>query len=205
MSKNEQEQRPMIFDIHSGKELKRWYWLKAELIAHARECGIKTSGGKFVILDRLGHFLDTGKKNWPGDVQTKVRSKFNWHTEPLFEQTIITDSYKNSQNVRRFFIQHVGHDFKFNVAFMDWMKGAEGKPLGDAVVAFMAQKDKSAAAGFKTKIKPHNQFNQYTRDIMAANPKMSPAEARRIWELKRALPSETGRHIYEKSDLDLKT
>ena len=195
--------RPNIASISSAEELKRWYWLKDELIEQARNVGVKASGGKFIILDRLAYFLDTGKIVWPGDEKPKIGSKFNWHTEPLSLQTLITDSYKNSQNVRRFFKQHAGDKFKFNIALMDWMKSAQGKTLADAVKEYGRLTSLSADAGFQSKIKPHNQFNQYTRDILLANSGMSASEARRIWEKKRALPSETGRHIYEPSDLDL--
>ena len=195
--------RPNIDDIVRGDVLKRWYWLKNELIARARSVGVKSTGGKFVILDRLAYFLDTGEAKWPGDKKAKIGSKFNWHTEPLFLQTEITDSYKNSQNVRRFFKKQIGKNFKFNIAFMDWIKSAEGKTLADAVKEYRRLSLLSAESGFQTKIKPHNQFNQYTRDILAANPGMNATEARRIWDLKRALPSDTGRHVYEASDLDL--
>lgn len=196
-------QRPEISDISSGDELKRWYWLKDELIARAKICGVKTSGGKFAILDRLAHFLDTSEKTVPGEQNLRAKSDFNWHSEALFPQTIITDSYKNSQNVRRFFKDQLGDKFKFNIAFMDWMKANVGKSLTDAMVEYGKQATEAAQPGFKTAIKPHNQFNQYTRDILAANPGMSGDDARRIWEKKRAQPSIDGRHIYEQSDLKL--
>ena len=197
------EKRPNIELITSATELKRWYWLKSELVAHARSKGVKASGGKFLILERLAYFLDTGKPIFPGDKKPVITSKFDWHTEVLTPHTRITDSYKNSQNVRRFFKQQLGKDFKFNIAFMEWIKGNAGKSLADAVDEYSRQAKQVLTPGFQTKIKPHNQFNQYTRDILTANPSMNMGEVRRIWELKRALPSQTGQHLYETSDLYL--
>ncbi len=105
--------------IRTGAELKRWYWLKEELIEEARRCRLRHSDGKFTIFDRIAHFLDTGEPKLPGDDKPKPKSKFDWHSAPLTPETVITDSYKHSQNVRRFFKSQVGDGFKFTIGFMD--------------------------------------------------------------------------------------
>ncbi len=203
MKQEAKEQRPAISLITTGAELKRWYWLKDELIHYAKVVGVKNSGAKFDILERIAHVLDTSKTHWPGDQKAKPNSKFDWHQEPLTRETIITDSYKNSQNVRRFFSEQIGNNFKFNIAFMNWIKSNTGKTLGDAVTFYAEQLIEVSKPGYQTKIQPHNQFNQYIRDFLNANPDCKMDEVRRVWELKRSLPSKTGRHIYEDSDLDL--
>lgn len=201
--KKKGEERPDFGAIETSAELRRWYWLKDELIAQARVVGVKTTGGKFTILDRLAHYLDTGETVWPGDKKVKVTSTFDWGKEVLSAETIITDSYKNSQNVRRFFQENADPKFKFNIAFMEWIKANHGKTLGDAIAAYEQQKAESSDPNYQTNIKSHNQFNQYTRDFLADNPSLGMADVRRIWQLKRALPTDTGRHIYDPSDLDL--
>jgi hypothetical protein len=62
-----------------------------------------------------------------------MKSKFDWHCEPLSPQTRITDSYKNTQRVRRFFKAQVGPHFHFDRDFMKWMKQSVGKTLRSAV------------------------------------------------------------------------
>lgn len=58
---------------------------------------------------------------------------FNWHTDDISSDTIITQSYKNTQNVRRYFKNKCGEHFKFNREFMQWMKeDATGLTMGDA-------------------------------------------------------------------------
>lgn len=197
------EGRPDIATINTGAELRRWYWLKEDLVARARSLGIKTTGGKFLILDRLAHYLDTGDTQFPGDKKTKPASKFDWHKEDLTPHTVITDSYKNTQNVRRFFKSQLGDSFKFNIEFMAWMKANTGKTLADSCDAYRAMKVREAAPEFQSKIADHNQFNQYTRDFLADNSEMGMAEVRKFWALKTALPSDDGRHVYHRSDLDL--
>ena len=192
------EQRPEISQIDSGEELRRWYWLKAELVAEARRLGVKRSGGKFTILERLCHFHDTGSKRWPGDVPVSPQSAFDWSTSQLTTTTIVTDNYRNTQNVRRFFRGHVGPGFKFTIALMDWFKVNVGSTLGDALAFVEAQSRDHAP----TKIKPHNQFNQYCRDFLADNPTLGMSEVRQAWAVRRRLPSENGRHVYDGTDVE---
>ncbi|MEM7521114.1 MAG: DUF6434 domain-containing protein [Pseudomonadota bacterium] len=199
------EHRPNIETVTDATALRRWYWTKEELLDECRRLGLKVSGGKFLLLDRIAHFHETGETRLPKDKKPKVTSKFDWHSAALTPQTVITDSYKNTQNVRRFFKAQAGAQFKFNIAFMDWMKSNVGKTLADAVAAYEAFQTEAAQPGFESRIADHNQFNQYTRDFLADNPEMGMKEVRHFWALKRALPSDDGRHRYAPSDLTLKS
>ena len=191
--------RPSISKISNSKELRRWYWRKDELLPFARKLGLKTTGGKFEILERIGHFIDTGHA--PKEAPHTPRSKYNWHSAPLDDSTLITDNYKNTQNVRRYFISALGEGFKFNIAFMDWIKENSGRTLKDACHAYRAIKAQQNTPGFTTKIKSHNQFNQYTRDFLDAHPDLTMDDVRRIWARKIQRPSEDGRHVYHPDDL----
>ena len=197
------EERPEISCVTSGQELRRWYWTKDELAAAARQHRLRTGGAKFTILERIAHFIDTGTRKWPGDKPVKVTSKFDWHAADLGPDTIITDNYRNTQNVRRFFSTECGPNFKFSIAYMEWFKANIGKTLGDAVAEYQRQKTQATKADHKTAIKPHNQFNQYTRDFLADNPDLGMDDVRRVWAKKRARPSKDGRHVYAANDLML--
>ena len=201
--KDQSEAKPDISTIATGAELRRWYWRKDELVECARQLGLKTSSEKFVILDRFAEFLDTGKKEIPGDRKAPIASRFNWHSAELSENTLITDNYKNTQNVRCFFKNAIDDSFKFNIAFMDWMKSNVGKSLGEACVAYLEFQNLAQKPDFRTSIKSHNQFNQYTRDFLDENPILGMADVRRIRPLKILQPSDNGRHVYERSDLNL--
>ncbi|WP_420860882.1 DUF6434 domain-containing protein [Algirhabdus cladophorae] len=195
--------RPAIETLTTGDDLRQWYWLKAELVDYAKILGVKTTDGKFTILERICHTLDTGETVWPGDIRTKPKSKLDWHSADLTPETVITDSYKNSQNARRFFKSQLGDGFKFNIAFMKWMKDNTGKTLADAVEAFKEQQAATKDPNYQSEIAHHNQFNQYTRDFLADNPELGLKEVRHYWALKRQLPSPNGRHVYAPSDLEL--
>lgn len=193
------QDRPEISEIETGEELRRWYWLKTELASEAKRIGMKSTGGKFDILGRLCHYKDTGSLKWQGDYRPAKSSAFDWHSSVLSMDTIITDNYKNTQNVRQFFKEHLGEHFKFNVELLDWFKDNVGKTLGDAARFWTHQQENPG----QTNIKPHNQFNQYIRDFLKDNPTLGMKEAREVWAIKKALPSDTGRHVYEANDIVL--
>lgn len=58
---------------------------------------------------------------------------FDWHYSTLSSHTVIAPGYRNTQNVRRFFVAEIGEKFTFDRAFMAWMQANSGKTLGDAV------------------------------------------------------------------------
>jgi hypothetical protein len=194
--------RPDILSIQNGEELKRWYWLKQELVEYCKLVDLGYAGSKFDLLDRIANALDKKENIEPKSITSKQKaSKFNWHSEELTPDTIITDSYKNSQNVRRFFVQQCGSTFHFSIPLMDFMKNSCGKTLQDAVNEWQRLSKQGKDKNFKSEIPPGNQYNKYIRDFFADNPNMTIAQARHFWKLKRSLP--LGRHIYEKEDLEL--
>ncbi|MEX0165437.1 hypothetical protein MRBLPD1_003962 [Pseudomonas brassicacearum] len=58
---------------------------------------------------------------------------FNWHSAQLTRNTTICKNYRNTQNVRRFMVEHCGANFKFDRGFMTWIRNGVPKTLGEAV------------------------------------------------------------------------
>ncbi|MCC4775409.1 DUF6434 domain-containing protein [Vibrio cyclitrophicus] len=58
--------------------------------------------------------------------------KVDWHKIDILDTTVITDTYKTTQNVRRYFKSKFGDDFKFDRGFMQWMQGATGLTMIEA-------------------------------------------------------------------------
>ena len=59
-------------------------------------------------------------------------ASFDWHCDRITRATPITASYRNTQNVRRFFLAECGSGFKFDRPFMAWLKYGTTKTIGDA-------------------------------------------------------------------------
>jgi hypothetical protein len=195
--------RPDINEIETGAELKRWYWLKEELVDFCKRTQLSYVGAKFDILERIATALDKGVTKTENTTnEVKPTSKFIWSKSLLTLDTIITDSYTNGPNTRKFFKQHCGDKFHFSIPFMDFMKNNCGKTLQNAVNEWHKLNEQSKDKNFKSEIPASNQYNKYIRDFFADNPTMTLEQARHFWKLKRSLP--LGRHIYEKTDLKLK-
>ena len=159
------------------------------------------SGGKIEITNRIIYFIETGKNLEKTKINTqKSKLNFNWNTEKLSCETIITDNYRNTENVRQFFTVEIGKHFKFNVLFIHWIKQNIGKTLKDAIEEwnriYILKKDKN----YKSEIGIQFEYNTYIRDFLANNPKMSIRDAKKYWLLKRET---RGSMKYTKSDLEL--
>jgi hypothetical protein len=50
--------RPVLTHNMTVAEFRRWYWMKDELIAFARELAVATSGNKPELADRIAAVLD---------------------------------------------------------------------------------------------------------------------------------------------------
>ena len=62
-----------------------------------------------------------------------MMGNFDWHRDRITRQTAITNGYRTTQNVRRFFRVCCGEGFKVDRAFMAWLKDGRKKTMGDAV------------------------------------------------------------------------
>jgi hypothetical protein len=163
-----------------------FYWLKEELVYFCKRVGISTSGGKIEISDRIRHYILTGKTDRIEAAKSKGKSKFDCSKEKLTFKTEITDSYKNGENVRSFFIQEIGSHFAFNVIFMKWIKENVGKTLGDAIIEWNRINELKKDKDYVSEIDPQFEYNRYMRVFLADNPELSSKDAMRHWKLKRS-------------------
>lgn len=63
---------------------------------------------------------------------------------------------------------------------MEWMRENTGATLSDACTAYQEIVNKMKTPGFQTSIKDHDQFNQYTRDLLSDNPNLGMADVRKF-------------------------
>ncbi|MEM6366615.1 MAG: DUF6434 domain-containing protein, partial [Planctomycetota bacterium] len=171
--------RPSIASIQSSIELKRWYFLKHELVAHAKSLGLSTRGNKPELIQRIGVYLDSGEVIGP--TKRASISQFDWARDNLTPETVITDSYRNTRNVRHFMVRHASERFKFTNEFMAWMRSNLGKTLGDAVNFWIELDRKKREEGYQEMPLPQNQFNRFTREISQSVPGISAQQIRKIW------------------------
>ena len=61
-----------------------------------KNTGIQTTGGKLELADRIISFLSTGKISEVTIKTKSSKSKFDWHSQQLSLDTVITGNYKNT-------------------------------------------------------------------------------------------------------------
>lgn len=110
------EERPKFEKIRNGSEFKQWYWLKEEMVSICKGHELGTIGGKPELEARIAYYLDTGKRKIVP--RKKITSSFDWGKSELTLETVITDSYRNSQNMRNFMKRNAGERFAFSNEFM---------------------------------------------------------------------------------------
>lgn len=194
-------ERPVLDKDILLTDFNEFYWLKEELVAFCKIVGISTSGSKIELTSKIQEYLTTG--TIPSNIKNAkpATSKFDWNSEPLDKSTIITDNYKNTENVRAFFTNQIGANFSFNVKFMNWMKLNVGKTLNDAMDEWKNLKEIKKDKNYKTEIDPQFEYNRYMRAFLADNPNLSSKDAMSFWKIKS---KNRGSNEYERTDLELK-
>ena len=194
-------ERPALNKEISCTDFNEFYWLKQELIDFCKIVGILTSGGKIEIANRISHYLSTGEVRSSERKKVENQSNFDWNKEKLTTETIITNSYKNGENVRDFFTQEIGAHFSFNVIFMKWVKENVGKTLAEAIIEWKRTNDLKKDKNYVSEIDPQFEYNRYMRAFLNDNPGLSSQDAMKHWKLKR---QKRGTNEYKKNDLNLK-
>ena len=193
------EKRPRLDRNINAEDFKEFYWLKEELLDFCREEGLKRQGSKIELAERIEEYLKTGKKGITSNVkQAKSTSRFDWACEKLTLETVITDNYTSTDNVREFFTEQIGKRFKFNVEFMSWMKTHHGKKLRDAVEEWKEIELEKKNRKDPKDIAPQFEYNRYIRDFLADNPGATRESAIACWKIKRSM---RGDNVYRRSDL----
>ncbi len=191
--------RPELNKQISLEDFNAHYWLRSELIDFCKKEKLPYTGGKIAIVKIINFYLQTGQVFQPEIKKTlPTISKFDWHSEPLSLNTIITDSYKNTQNVRRFFLNEIGKHFSFNITFMSWFKENVGKTLSEAIPAWKHIHEQKNGKNAKLKIAPQFEFNTYVHDFLADNPDKVLKDVIKCWKEKRQLKEAK---IYKRADL----
>ena len=167
------------------------YFLKEELKDFCRSEGLKVSGSKEDLENRIIHYLKTGEVlNEP--VLKQVSPKLQ---SDIALDSRLGENFKCSEDKREFFENEIGKSFKFKVKFQKWLKSNPDKTYREAIEAYHEIQNSNE----KTKIGKQFQYNQYVRDFFEDNKDKSLDDAIKCWKYKKSLK---GHNKYEKSDLE---
>ena len=194
--------RPQLTKDLKSAEFKEYYFLKEELKDFCKKEGLKVSGSKNQLEERIIYYLDTGKSlDNSRSIENKNNySKSNSNKATTYEEitldSILGENFKCSEDKREFFEKEIGKGFKFKVKFQKWLKVNPDKTYQDAINAYYELQNSKE----KTKIDKQFQYNQYIRDFFKDNNDKTLKDAIKCWNYKKSLK---GHNKYEKSDLDI--
>ncbi|MCM3660714.1 SAP domain-containing protein [Georgenia satyanarayanai] len=173
------ETRPALTAVRSGAELRRWYWLRAELQDLAGALGLSRSGGKEELLQRLSAALD----GEPVPAPARRRPAARQLTAPVGPRTVIPDGQRCSQVLRHFFTAEVGPAFRFDEHMREFIAQGEGRTLAEAVEHWHRTREVQTG-----KIGRQFEYNGFTRAWFAAHPGGTQPQCLEAWQRYRALP-----------------
>ena len=174
----------------SPDEFKEYYFLKDELKDFCRLEGLKVSGSKKDLENRIIHYLSTGEML----EEPVVKEVSNNSHSTITLDSKLGENFKCGQDKREFFEKEIGKTFKFKVKFQKWLKANPDKTYREAIDAYFEIQNSKE----KTNIDKQFQYNQYIRDFFKDNDGKSLEEAIKCWKFKKSLK---GHNRYESSDL----
>lgn len=194
--------RPQLTKDLKSEDFKEYYFLKKELKDFCKKEGLKVSGSKNQLEERIIYYLDTGKSL---DNSRSIKNKHNYSksnsnkattSEEITLDSILGENFKCSEDKREFFEKEIGEGFKFKVKFQKWLKTNPDNTYQDAINAYHELQNSNE----KTKIDKQFQYNQYIRDFFDDNDDKTLNDAIKCWKYKKSIK---GHNKYEKSDLDI--
>jgi len=183
-------------------DLRKYYWLKEELVEFCHRLGIPASGRKLDILRRIEVYLKTGRILRPERIVLGAPKNNSARQEDDRKQklTLATPvvNFKSDQRTRDFFTSVIGPRFHFTAHLNQFMRGRHDLTYGDLVKEWLAERDRRNDKSYKPTIMKSGEYNQFIRDFFAdpANRGKRLTDAVSSWERVKKLP---GPRVYPHS------
>jgi hypothetical protein len=167
--------RPRLTRTIDPDDLRKYYWLKAELAQFCQQLGIPGSGRKLDILNRIEVLLRTGKTIKPERIVLGANSAdglprgFGRRLSNAGVLTLKTSvvNFKSDQRTREFFESVIGQHFHFTAHLNQFMRGRSDLTYGDLVKEWLAERELRKDKSYKPPIMKSCEYNQYIRDYFA--------------------------------------
>lgn len=174
-------ERPFLTPDLAGAELLRWYWLKDELTTFARHLGIRATGGKELLSQRIASHLDGFAFTEP---TTTKRINVRQLSGPLTPDTSIPAGQRCSQVLRAWFAEEIGPSFHFDGEMREFFAATDGtQALSDAVDHWHQTRNQD-----RKSIDSQFEYNRFTRAWHDRFPHGSKGELLIAWRDYRNQP-----------------
>lgn len=149
-------QRPELSRELTGSEFSRWYWLKDELTEFARTLGVRTTGSKDLLMQRLEATLDNRTFIEPAPKRPAGNKQLSGS---VTASTVIPKGQRCSQIIRSWFITQVGKSFGFDSEMRAFFANTDDtQTLQDALNHYLETRDQGQKS-----ISSQFEYNRFTR------------------------------------------
>ena len=153
------------------RDFLEFYWLKEELQRFCREQGLAPSGSKRVLEERIEHFLRTGRPMDPRPSSDRpsaeARRLRSTPASGLSMDTRAPRGFRCTQQVRAFFLEHLGPGFRFTVPLQRFIREHHGVTFEKIAEEWRRQEAHTQAGETPSEIAPQFEYNRFTRDYFA--------------------------------------
>lgn len=178
-------QRPRLSPALTGGELLRWYWLKDELADFARALGVRSTGSKELLTQRLAAALDGRPFSEPAAKRATGSKQLSGAPTA---STVIPKGQRCSQLIRAWFIDQVGSSFGFDSQMREFFANTDGtQTLQDALNHYLDTREQGQKS-----IDSQFEYNRFIRAWYTEHPESSREGLIEAWHDYR------NRHIDER-------
>ncbi len=176
------------------------YMKMDEIKEFCHKHSIPVSGKKGAILERIKHFLVTGKilqpKELPEISKAKSGKKYPLHAET----PILSGSYKNDTATRNFLKKIIGDHFHFTAFGQDWIleRWQKGKPPTYLEFANFWQKEYLKRKNSEANPKQEWAYLNFMRRFQKEFPEATKQDIAKKWEKRRKEEVEKAQLILSK-------
>lgn len=167
-----------------------YYWEKKELTNFCSKHKLSSSGSKLNVTNRIKLFLSTGKVELPDKV--KRNQEFDSELKITLSSKVV--NFKCDSVTRKFFIKHIGNQFKFNEYLRQFAKTLDlngSLSYKDLLDGWVASEEHKKNSKEKSKISEQFQFNQFQRDFYSNNQGKKRKEMLDAWKVVRSVSGPT--------------
>ena len=176
---HEPHSKPILRPGMSSTEYRAYYWMKADLVAFARQLGLSTRGHKPELSARIEQRL-RGLPDGPGPPKRALGPRDS--DKPLRRGTPVVN-YKSDDKTRAFLESAIGSAFHFTYHLNQYRLLHDHLTYGDLIDVWVAERDRRRHPSYRPPMAEHGKYNRFIRDFFAdkRNEGRSLREAAASW------------------------
>ena len=185
MTTSDAPTRPPVETITSEDELRRWYWLRSDLVQLARTLRVSTAGSKPELTERLADVLAGRRRATPAERTSRAAAPPL--PDSLDGTTMLPPGQRCTQQLRAHLEAVIGPGFRFDGPMRAFISTG-GVTLDEVVAHWHATRDRGP-----DEIAPQFEYNRFTRAWRQAHPHGDREALLAAWWAHRDAPRPHGR------------